>query len=110
MTKPLVKNVANQEQVDNATRVTTERANKDRDNVRRLLATPEGRSIFSWLIRFAEADHGNPFAGEATHTTAFHCGMLNVAQRARALAEQYAPDLYLTMWKEGLNQENALNG
>lgn len=88
----LVRNAADEEQVDNATRTIAERRELEEADYRAWLGTPEGRRVFMRVVRRCGVQR-TPFQGESTHMTAFYCGEQNIGLELLATAEQHVPDL-----------------
>lgn len=71
----------------------------ERDDVRRVMKTPEGRRLMYRLLDLTglEAD---PFRGEQTNSTAYLCGRAGAGRDQRAMLMRWAADDYLLMLKE----------
>lgn len=110
MAKPkgeaLVRNAADEEQVETATKTVGERNALERADYRFFLGTPQGRRVFWRILRRCGVQR-TPYAGELTHATAFHCGEQNIGLELSATAEQHAPELARQMREEAAQlQEN----
>ena len=106
--RALVGNAADEEQVDNATRVVSERAEIEKADVRASLATPELRREFYRHLMFCGSSgvRQSSFAGESPLTMAFHEGQRNVGLWLEARAKDWAPELYTTMITEAIKRGN----
>lgn len=101
----VIGNASDEGQQDDGRRVMSERAQLERSDFAALLGTPQGRRVFARLIQRCGVMR-TPFAGEATHVTAFQCGEQNIGLELSANAERYVPELYRLMREEAANQEN----
>jgi hypothetical protein len=99
----LVGNAADEEQLDQATQKIAVRDEIERADIRKVLATPEGRREL-WRLLTSCGVHRSSFAGEAALTTAFNEGERNVGLRAEARAMKHAPEFYIQMRNEAAQE------
>lgn len=79
-------------------------AAQERDDVRAVMRTPEGRRFMFRMLNMTglEAD---PFRGEQSNTTAYLCGRAGAGRDQRDMVMRWAADEYLLMIKEAKPKE-----
>lgn len=71
----------------------------ERDDVRKVMRTAEGRRLMFRLLDLTGLD-ADPFRGEQTNSTAYLCGRAGAGRDQRAMLMRWATDDYLLMLKE----------
>lgn len=105
MKRDLVGNAADEEQLDNATRVTQSRAQQEKADILKVMSTAEGRREY-WRLLEQCGISQTSFTGEAPLTMAFHEGQRNMGLYLQARLVKHAPSLYLQMRDEA-SRENS---
>jgi hypothetical protein len=85
--------------IANAQKDQLRKEREDRDVVRRILMTKQGRA---WLCRILDRCHINnsPFVAGQADVTAFHLGTESIGRLIMVMAMEASTDLYMTMIKE----------
>jgi hypothetical protein len=96
-----VKNAADEAQVAEADRVTREETKRLASDVRRVLATPEGRRVFGWLLATLNPDRAP--VGSDTHGTYRNIGLQDAGRLVRDAVVAADVETYLTLHKEIVN-------
>lgn len=103
--RDLVANVADEQQLDDATRKLSMRDQQERDDIRKLMSTPEGRRE-CWRLLEQCGVHQTSFVGEQPLTMAFQEGGRNIGIWAEVRLMKHAPHLYIQMRDEA-SRENS---
>lgn len=68
-----------------------------------VMSTEQGRAFCWWALDDLAQLNGQTFAGEQSHTTAFHAGRRQVGIELMEHLQRFAPHLYRQMLLEALN-------
>jgi hypothetical protein len=99
----LVGNAADEEQLDNATRVKATEGQIEHLDVQKVMSTPEGRREY-WRILKQCGVSMTSFSGEAPLTMAFNEGQRNVGLFLEARLVKHAMPLYIQMRDEAARE------
>lgn len=104
--RDLVANATDEEQLDNATRVTQSRAQQEKSDILKVYGTPEGRREL-WRLLEECAVHRTSFRGDPQpFSTFFNEGQRNIGLWFEARIMNHAPHLYIQMRDESARESS----
>jgi len=107
--KSLVGNAADPEQVHAGAHKSKRRAEKELDDLRRILDTPFGRRVIWRYLDQVCGVFRLSHMGEQTHETAFNEGNRNVGNTLMAEVLKASPEAFLVMRSEATKTEDETN-